>query len=330
MPRPLRIEYPGAWYHVMNRGAGRKKIYRRQEHFICFLDILGEAYNKFQSEIHAYCLMDNHYHLLIHTPLGNLSRAMRHIDGVYTQRYNKMQKIDGPLFRGRYKAILIQKDNYLLQLSRYIHLNAIKAKIVLRPEDYIWSSCRFYIKDSNPFFWLKTDVILNMISSNNQAGRYKNFMNQEIDKRTLEFYSKRNLSVIFGEDDFKQDMLKEIGIKQRKDSSTDFNLSQFFPSSESIILNCCKFYNVNRELVFKCQRGKENRVRMLVIYLHRKATQLTLAQICEIFSLNSHAAVTNIITRLEKKMRVDALYKNEVDLISEKLTCKMDKCHVNT
>ncbi len=319
MPRPLRIEYPGAWYHVMNRGAGRKKIYQRQNHFICFLEILKEAFNKFQSEVHAYCLMDNHYHLLIHTPLGNLSHIMRHIDGVYTQRYNKIQKSDGPLFRGRYKAILVQKDNYLLQLSRYIHLNPIEAKIIDRPEDYHWSSCNFYFKNSNPFCWLKTDIILNMISDSNHIELYRNFIMQGIDEKTSDFYNRKNLSVILGDRKFKHDMLKEVSQKLRKDSSTDFNVSQTVPASDHIILHCCRYYNVNPESLFKPQRGKVNRARVIAIYLHRKTTQLTLAKIAVIFSLNSHAAVTNVVARLEKQMRADHSLRNDVDLINNKI-----------
>ena len=94
----------------------------------------------FKVETHAYCLMDNHYHLLLRTPQGNLSRAMRHLNGVYTQRYNRIQKTDGPLYRGRYKAILIDVDAYLLNVSRYIHRNPIEACIVRRAERYPWSS----------------------------------------------------------------------------------------------------------------------------------------------------------------------------------------------
>ena len=104
MSRPLRVEYPGAWYHVMNRGAGRRNIFNKKAHYSMFVKLLAEIVGQFDIEIHAYCLMNNHYHLLIRTPCANLARAMRHLNGVYTQRYNRMQKTDGSLFRGRYKA----------------------------------------------------------------------------------------------------------------------------------------------------------------------------------------------------------------------------------
>ena len=123
MSRALRIEYEGAWYHIMNRGAGKQIIFHNETHYNLFLKLLSEIHNRYRIEVHAYCLMNNHYHLLIRTPLANLSRAMRHINGVYSQRYNGLQKTDGPLFRGRFKSIIIDSENYLLRLSRYIHLN---------------------------------------------------------------------------------------------------------------------------------------------------------------------------------------------------------------
>src|ERR1700722_14362351 len=101
MPRPLRLEYEDAWYHVMNRGAGRKDIFKTDEHRNIFLDLLGQANKLFGAEFHAYCLMDNHYHLLIKTPRANLSRIMRHINGIYTQKFNQLLSRDGQLFRGR-------------------------------------------------------------------------------------------------------------------------------------------------------------------------------------------------------------------------------------
>ena len=128
MPRPVRIEYEGACYHVMNRGRGRQPIFHTPVYYHAFLETLNDAHERFGVVIHGYCLMGNHYHLLLQTPHGNLGRVMRHINGVYTQRHNRLKPTDGPLFRGRYKAILVEADNYLLQLSRYIHRNPIEGK----------------------------------------------------------------------------------------------------------------------------------------------------------------------------------------------------------
>ena len=106
MARPLRIEYPGAFYHVMNRGQFRRNIFVEDKGRQSFLDLLADITRLWKVEIYAYCLIDNHYHLLLSTPTGGLSRAMRHLDGIYTQKFNRVHHRDGPLFRGRYKAIL--------------------------------------------------------------------------------------------------------------------------------------------------------------------------------------------------------------------------------
>ncbi len=130
MSRPLRIEYPGAHYHVMTRGRGRQRIYRSPRDYQRFINLLSETCAMWGVRVHAYSLMPNHYHMVMETPGGNISRAMRHLDGVYTQRYNREHKTDGTLFRGRYKALLIEKDGYLLQVVRYIHLNPVEGKLV--------------------------------------------------------------------------------------------------------------------------------------------------------------------------------------------------------
>ena len=140
MSRPLRIEYPGAWYHVMNRGRRGERIFRSPKDYEVFIGLLQEAVELWDVRISAYCLMSNHYHLLIQTPQGNISRSMRHINGVYTQRYNRIHKCDGQLFRGRYKSILVEQDSYLLELVRYIHRNPVRAGMVEKLSEYLWSS----------------------------------------------------------------------------------------------------------------------------------------------------------------------------------------------
>ena len=122
MPRPTRIEYEGAYHHVMNRGRSHQNIFNGSLYFEAFISTLKEASEQFDAIFHAYCLLTNHYHLLIETPKANLGRIMQHINGVYTQRHNVLGRTDGSLFKGRYKSVLVDKDAYLLQLSRYIGL----------------------------------------------------------------------------------------------------------------------------------------------------------------------------------------------------------------
>ena len=130
MARPLRIQYEGACYHIMNRGLERRNIFLNNQHRKTFLNLLSEVSERFKVDIHAYCLMNNHYHLLLTTHLANLDLVMRHLNSIYTLRFNRDVKRDGTLFRGRYKSILIERERYFLNVSRYIHKNPSSAKIV--------------------------------------------------------------------------------------------------------------------------------------------------------------------------------------------------------
>ena len=142
MARPLRIEYDGALYHITSRGNERKAIFRDDEDRIGFLDALQKVNERFNWICHAYCLMNNHYHLVVETPDGNLSKGMRQLNGVYTQYFNRKHHLVGHIFQGRYKSILIEKESYLLEVSRYVVLNPVRAKAVKKPEDWKWSSYR--------------------------------------------------------------------------------------------------------------------------------------------------------------------------------------------
>ena len=159
MSRPLRIEFAGALYHVTSRGDGREEIYLGDEDRELFLDVLGEACEGFNWAVHAWCQMTNHYHLLVETPDGNLSKGMRHLNGVYTQRFNREHERVGPVFQGRFQAILVEKESYLLELARYIVLNPVRAGMVESAEHWRWSSYRFTagLAPSPPWFdrdWL--------------------------------------------------------------------------------------------------------------------------------------------------------------------------------
>lgn len=147
MARSLRIEYPNAWYHVMNRGRRGESIFTETSDNELFIALLQETSEMFDLRVSAYCLMSNHYHLLVQTPSANLSRAMRHINGVYTQRFNRSKKTDGQLFRGRYKSVLVEEDSHLLEVLRYIHRNPVRAKMCKSVYDYRWSSHRGYISN---------------------------------------------------------------------------------------------------------------------------------------------------------------------------------------
>lgn len=160
MGRPRRLEYHGAFYHVMSRGNGGQVVYRRQRDFSSFLTCLGEACERYGLLVHSFCLMTNHYHLVIETPHGNLSAAMHWLNSSYATRFNRHHRQHGHLFRGRYKSLLVDADAYLTWLSRYIHLNPVRGRMTAAPAEYRWSSYRSFVDRARIPEWLQTGLVL--------------------------------------------------------------------------------------------------------------------------------------------------------------------------
>lgn len=160
MARPLRIEFAGALYHVTARGDRQEPIYLDDADRQGFIRILSQVKTRFNWILHAYCLMDNHYHLLIETPDANLGKGMRQLNGVYTQTSNRRHGKVGHVFQGRYKAILVEKESHLLELARYIVLNPVRARMVRTAKDWPWSSYRDTAGFRVPPAWLATEWIL--------------------------------------------------------------------------------------------------------------------------------------------------------------------------
>lgn len=157
MARPLRIEFPGAVYHVTSRGDRREDIFADDEDRHALLEVIGRALSRFDSETLAYCLMGNHYHFVLHTRQANLSALMRQINGVYTQTFNRRHDKVGHLFQGRFKAILVDREAYLLEVCRYVELNPVRAGMVKKPQAWAWSSYRAHVGLEAAPQWLDTD-----------------------------------------------------------------------------------------------------------------------------------------------------------------------------
>lgn len=182
MARHLRIEYPGALYHVTSRGNARANVFDSDADRSLFLSILSRTVTRFNWLCHAYCLMDNHFHLMIETPDGNLSAGMRQLNGVFTQAINRSHGKDGHLFNGRFKAVLVEKQSYLSELCRYVVLNPVRAGMVKMPEDYAWSSYPATLgKATMPGFLTSDSLLLCFASSVIQAQfLYQQFVNEGI------------------------------------------------------------------------------------------------------------------------------------------------------
>ena len=204
MARPLRIEYPGAFYHVTSRGNERKAVFKSLRDREKFLGYLESSTERYGAVIHVFCLMDTHYHLFIETPSVELSKIMQHINGAYTTYFNRKRGRSGHLFQGRYKAILVEADEYAMELSRYVHLNPVRAGIVKTPEEYKWSSFRYYISDGKAPKWLKRDFILSYFNGKPTSAmkKYRDFVYTLMDKEYESPLAKLQHSLILGSSEF--------------------------------------------------------------------------------------------------------------------------------
>lgn len=182
MARPLRLELAGGLYHVTSRGDRRENIYENDEDREKWLDNLGNTCRRFNWRCHAYCLMDNHYHIVIETAEANLSKGMRQLNGVYTQYYNRQHGRVGHVFQGRYKGILVERDEYLLELARYVVLNPIRASMVKNIKDWKWSSYNAMSGEEFTQSWLETGWILGQFSKQQKRAieKYVDFVREGV------------------------------------------------------------------------------------------------------------------------------------------------------
>ena len=211
MTRSLRIEYPGAFYHITSRGNARQNIFKTKRDYIEFLNILTENFKRYNWECYAYCLMSNHYHLLIKTLDPNLSQGMRQINGVYTQKFNFLHKTVGHVFQGRYKAILVDEEKYFYELIRYIVLNPVRAKLVKSPDNFLWSSHREMLKESRDNI-CESEKILDKFEN---LKEYKKFINQKTEESDV--WEDLKGGIVLGSFDF-VDRIKGYIKKERKRS----------------------------------------------------------------------------------------------------------------
>ncbi len=194
------MEYPGAWYHAMNRGRRRESISLGSDDYQRFLQVLEEGSLMWNVRVAAFCLMPNHYHLLLQTPDGNLSRFMRHVDGVYTQRFNRAHRLAGSLFRGRYKAIVVEADRYLLELVRYINRNPVRAGLVKRVDRFRWSSEGAYRSGSRKWAWLDGSFVRSVLGElrENQHRAYRQFMSEPDSEDLSPLFARKRIPSFLG------------------------------------------------------------------------------------------------------------------------------------
>ena len=237
MARPLRIEFAGALYHVTSRGDKKAEIYLNDGDREQFLNTMKEVCSRFNWVIHAYCLMDNHYHLLVETPESNLSLGMRQLNGVYTQKFNRMHDRVGHVFQGRYKSIIVQKESYLLELSRYIVLNPVRARMVRSAKNWPWSSYRATIGVAESQGGLNTDWLLAGFAKRKSTAieRFKEFVAEG--KNQPSPWKELANQVFLGSEQFISDVRKHI--------PNDKDLSEIPSSQKRPLAKPLSYYSEN-------------------------------------------------------------------------------------
>ena len=319
MARPLRLDYPGAWHHVINRGAAGRTIFNTDEQRAYFLSLLAAAHERFNAEWHAYCLMSNHYHLLLRTPEGNLQRIMRHVGGLYTQFYNRTEGRDGPLMRGRYRAVLVEADAHWLELSRYIHRNPQSAGMVRDLADYPWSSYPAYIGLASVPSWLQTSYILRAIAPRHRQARYRAFMAGDSDAALHAFYDQQKISPILGSDAFKAQALS--GATADVDHP-ELRSARTLPTVSQIVRATRRRFNVDETAIWQSKRGRgsRSRARSAAMYLCQEVGDIRLSAIAEVFGLTSYASAGATIRQFKARLERDAALAKTMAQLKRDLT----------
>ena len=300
MARPLRIEYPDAMYHVSNRGLDKKRVFPSANYYKAFLGDLGETCSRLNVEVHAYCLLKDGYHLLVKTPEANLSRFMRQVDGLYTQQYQKMKGCDGSLFRGRYKAVLVQAEKYLLPLSIYIHTRVKASELI----SYPWSSYTNFTRKAKPPIWFNRDETLKQLrtATAKRPVAYKKLVAQGVTDELTHFYGKKNLSSLLGDDKFQKIARKKKSATTARGISRGAN-AKWRPSCKQIISAVAKEFKVSETSIYKAARGpgSKNVARWVAMYLCQELSAVTLQSIAKLFKLKRYGTVSTTVGKLKKE-----------------------------
>ncbi len=321
MSRPLRIEFQGACYHVMNRTVAGSALFvqdRDREHF---LECLENAAERFSIHIHAYCLMPNHYHVLLKTPLGNLSKVMHWLNVSYSVYFNRKHERHGHLFQGRFASVLVDAESYFKELSRYIHLNPVRASMVDHPDAYPWSSYRACIGKAAPPPWLDTAWLLACFGSRERsAGLYRAFV-EGVDPLALKNPMKNTTAgCILGSSAYTDRIQRSLLPEGEGELDREFHGSREIRplkavTMERLIHEVCNEFQCSKEVMQ--QKGKKrNQARDMAIYLARELTDETGKVIGDIFGGICSAGVTMRYNHMKESVKTSDELARRAERIS--------------
>ncbi|MBI3343500.1 MAG: transposase [Gammaproteobacteria bacterium] len=274
MTRPLRLEFHGAVYHLTARGDQREDIFFDDADRLIFLDLLAKEVHQQHWRLYAYCLMSNHYHLLIETPEGNLVNGMRRLNGVYTQAFNRRHGRVGHVLQGRYKSILVDKDAYLLELARYIVLNPVRAGMAQRVEDWPWSSYAITASKRESPGWLDAEWIVKQFGTDPSAARqaYRRFVRDGVDGASP--WGALRGQVYLGEDKFLARM-ERLAVEQDKQGIPASHRQPTRPDAEAVLTAVAKGFGVTPE---QAQNRSHQPAFQAWVYFLRRAANLSLRE----------------------------------------------------
>ncbi len=303
MPRPKRIHYEGAVYHVTSRGNERRKIVMDDSDRWLFLRILGEMIGENGIVCHAWVLMDNHYHLLLETPQANLSVAMKHLNAQYTQRFNKKHHRTGHLFQGRYKAIVIEKNSYLQELCRYVVLNPVRAKMAKQPGGWKWSSYRATAGLERPEPWLEVDWILGQFGKERKRAQkaYREFVEEGMGRKETP-WERLHSRVYLGGKEF-LDHVHEMGQKHKHLDIPKYQKHVVKQNPEALLKKVGEIYGMKPGEILKAGK-RRSEAREAAVYLLKKEAGLSLREIGERMGVG-FSAVGNQWAKVKKKLGTD-------------------------
>ena len=303
MGRPLRIEYAGALYHITSRGNEKKEIFLDDADRIKFLQILEDYHDRYGILIHGYVLMGNHYHLILETPQGNLLKVMHGINGSYTGYFNRRYKRSGHLFQGRYRGILIERDAYLVPLSRYIHLNPVRAGIVEKPEEYTWSSYPGYLNEKKGHEWVECSWVLSQFGNEKDKARrgYRKYMEEVLKTRVENPMNKLYGKTVLGEKSFIEKVKKMVKGKPISRDIVERKRLRENPLPATIMKTVQRFCEVTREEI-TLKGKKANTARKITLYLVQRYSGLKNEEIGRLFGDIHPSAISKASTRLKEEI----------------------------